>query len=271
MKKNRITLNSGVDMPLVGSGTNTFGKKEQDYYGEVTNDISPMVTAIHNGYRHFDSALIYGNETIVGRGISESSVERENFFIASKLPGEPPYIDSIHAVKESIKTTLTNLETDYIDLYYLHYPWEKMEEVYSVWKILENYYIDGIFKSVGVSNFNQSQLSYLLEYADVRPAAIQIPSTLGNWNERLIDFSLSNYITPVVWSPLASISEAHKERLQNIGMNYDRTWAQILLNYHISNGSAVIPKSHNQKRQKENLNIFDFELSNKEKYLIRNM
>lgn len=265
------TLNTGIKIPIIGSGTNTFGKKNQEYFGALTNDLSPMKNAIKNGYRHFDSALIYGNETIVGSGIKDSSSARENFFITSKLPGETPYVSSEESVKQSIRSSLVNLQVDYIDLYYLHYPWGEMKDVYSVWEILEDHVNNGIFKSIGVSNFDQTQLSYLSKHADISPAVIQLPSSIGNWNEKLIDFSLTNNILPVIWSPLASVSNDHKKVLEMIGNNYGKTWAQVLLNYHISRGVGVIPKSHSTERQKQNLQIFDFTLSNQEKQKIEQL
>lgn len=264
-----IILNNGLKMPIIGSGTNTFGKEGNQYSGALRGDVQEMEWAIENGYRHFDSAQIYFNEEVVGRGIQQSEMPREEFFITTKLntyngyPGD----EAVHA---SIKSSLQKLQVETIDLFLIHFPWDNDEEIIRAWKILEDYYEQGIFKSIGVSNFNQEQLTLIFDHGQVKPAVNQIESHLGHWQNNLIEFHKENDIVTVAWSPLKGIQDDYPV-VTELAKKYNKSVAQIVLRYQIQRGVVVIPKSHNKARQKESLMLFGFELAEEEMKKISNL
>lgn len=260
-----ITLNTGIQMPIVGSGTNTFGKVDRQYMGEINHDTTELLAAIEAGYRHFDTAISYRNEEVVGKAVKESGIPREAFFLTSKIPGKPEHTNCEHAVLEAVTSSLYHLGTDYIDLYLIHHPWDNLEEMVLVWNILEKFVDQGTIKAIGVSNFNEKQLAYLLEHARMKPAVNQIESHPGKWNHDLIAFSLANEVIPEAWGPLTRVSDEDKKVLTTIGDTYGKTWAQVILRYQIERKVIVIPKSHDIQRQKENLAIFDFALTKEER------
>jgi len=263
-----VTLNTGIKMPIVGSGTNTFGKVNHDYMGEINGDTTEILMAMDAGYRHFDTAISYRNESVVGKAVQESNKSRNELFLTSKIPGKEEYYVNEDAVKKGIEQSLQALNTDYIDLYLIHHPWDNLEQILSMWRVLESYVDKGVLKAIGVSNFDEQQLGYLIENGRIKPAVNQVESHPGNWNDAIIDYSLEHHVVPEAWGPLTRVSEQAKEELERIGKKYGKTWAQVILRYQIERGVAVIPKSHNQKRQEQNLEIFDFELSDEDKQKI---
>lgn len=258
MKK--IKLNNGVEIPIVGTGTNTYGKEENQYSSALRGDTQEIDWAIENGYRHFDSAQVYFNEEVLGEGLKKSSQPRENYFITSKLNTFKGFggTDWAHA---EIKKSLEKLQTDYIDLFLIHSPWDNNEEILEAWNILEEYYTRGVFKSIGVSNFKKGHLDLILEKGKIKPAVNQIESHVGQWNEELIAYNKIHDIATVAWSPLKGIDENAKQVLEKIGNQYGKTYAQVILRYQIERDVIVIPKSHNKDRQAQSLDTFDFELT----------
>ena len=266
----KITLNNGVAMPIIGSGTNTYGKEGNEYGGALRGDTQEIDWAIDNGYRHFDSAQVYNNEEVLGQGIANSSVPREDFFITTKLNTFKGFAGADWAHAE-IEKSLQKLQTDTIDLFLLHSPWDNPAEMVEAWGILEDYYERGVFKSIGVSNFTEADLDVLLEKGTVRPAANQIKSQVGTWNDALIAYNKKNTIETVAWSPLGGIDEHAQQILEEIGKQYGKTYAQVVLRYNIERNVAVIPKSHNPERQAQSLAIFDFELTANDRERISNL
>lgn len=254
------TLNNGIAIPIVGSGTNTYGKEGNQYRGALRGDTQEIDWAIENGYRHFDCAQAYNNEEVVGEGIRKSSVLREDFFITTKLNTFEGFGGADWARAE-IDKSLEKLQTDYMDLFLLHAPWEQDAEMLEAWRILEDYYNRGVFKSIGVSNFKKEHLDLLLEKGNVLPAVNQIKSQVGHWNDDLIAYDKMHGIATVAWSPLGGIDEKARKVLDEIGQPYGKTYAQIVLRYQIEQDVIVIPKSHNKERQAQSLDIFDFELT----------
>ncbi|MHA6260613.1 aldo/keto reductase family protein [Sporosarcina sp. CAU 1771] len=259
-----LTLNNGIDIPIVGSGTNTYGKEGNQYAGALRGDTEEIDWAIENGYRHFDSAQKYRNEEVLGQGIKKSSLPREEFFITTKLNTFEGFggTDWAHA---EIEKSLEKLQTDYIDLFLIHNPWDDHAEILEAWRILEDYHNRGVFKSIGVSNFKKEHLDIILENGSVPPAVNQIKSQVGNWNEELIDYNKKSDIATVAWSPLGGIDENAKQVLEEIGNPYGKTYAQVVLRYQIERDVIVIPKSHHIDRQAQSLDIFDFELTASER------
>ena len=150
-----IELNTGIQIPVIGSGTNTFGKENREYQGAINDDTTELLTAIKLGYRHFDTAISYRNEAVVGKAIKESGIDRSEFFLTSKIPGKPEHTQDAAAVKASVEASLAALQTESIDLYLIHHPWDNLAEIAAVWAVLEAYVDKGVLKAIGVSNFQE--------------------------------------------------------------------------------------------------------------------
>jgi Aldo/keto reductases, related to diketogulonate reductase len=262
-----ITLTSGTKIPIIGSGTNTFGKENGVFSAEINFDTTELADAIALGYRHFDTAIVYRNEAVVGKAVKESGLPRTDFYLTSKAPADR--LKNEADVRQAVQDSLAALETDYIDLYLIHHPWDNLTEIVAAWHILEEYVDNGTFKAIGVSNFTEEQLSHLLANSRIKPAVNQIESHPGNWNDAIVDYSLANQVIPEAWGPLTRVSEEAQQTLAKIGENYGKTWAQVALRYQIERGVIVIPKSHNKERQALNLDLFDFALTDAEKATIK--
>lgn len=251
-----FVLSNGIKIPKVGMGTNTFGKAGNDFHGEINMDTKELLWAYENGYRLVDTAIAYRNEAVIGKSIKESGLNREEIFVTSKIPMRDENVGTDLLIEKSIQTSIEKVG-DYIDLYLIHHPGEN-EKNLQVWQHLERSYEKGLFKAIGVSNFNEEQLTYLMENAKIKPMVNQIESNPAKFNHELIKFCLKNQILPEAWGPLDPVP--NKEVLEKIGLKYGKSWAQVLLRYQIERGVLVIPKSHNKERQKQNLEIFDFAL-----------
>jgi diketogulonate reductase-like aldo/keto reductase len=255
-----IQLNNGHHLPLLGTGTNTYGKEENDYQGRLNGDFSALETAIKLGYRLIDTAISYRNESGVGKTVAESGLPREEFYLTTKIPAREEYIKSKDTVRTTLDQSLDNLQSDYIDLYLIHHPIEDKEQLKHTWEVLEEYVEAGKIKSIGVSNFTIDDLEYLQEIAKIKPSVNQIKSNPTEWNDELIEYCLENQIIPEAWGPMKT-TEEQQERLAQIGDKYGKSWGQVLLRYQIQRDVIVIPKSHNSKNQQANFDIFDFDLT----------
>ncbi|MEK4385731.1 aldo/keto reductase [Solibacillus sp. FSL W7-1464] len=255
-----ITLNNGVKMPIVGTGTNTYGKENKDYNGELTNEIPELKSALELGYRSIDAAISYRNEALVGGILAESKVPREELFITTKVPAREEYVSSKESTRAAIDNSLKNFKTDYLDLLLIHAPIEDKEQLKNTWEVFEEYYEASKLKAIGVSNFKKNHLDELKEFAKVKPAVNQIQINLKEKNTELLDLLQEEGITPVAWGPMKT-EEHQDEVLEEIGKAYGKTGAQVLLKYQIGRGVVVIPKSHNRENQAANLDLFDFELT----------
>ncbi|MDN6195441.1 MAG: aldo/keto reductase [Atopostipes suicloacalis] len=265
-----VRLNNGIKMPIIGTGTNTYGKDNNEYRGALNADFSALESAINLGYRSIDAAVSYRNERGVGKTVAESKVPRDEFFITSKIPRDEIYFSTKEAVRNTIDSSLANFETDYLDLYLIHHPIENKEYFKHTWEVFEEYYKAGKLKSIGVSNFDQTLINEMENFSTIVPAVNQIQINLKEKNEQLIGFLKEKNITPVAWGPM-KVTSAQKEILARMGEKYNKTWAQVLLRYQTQHGIVVIPKSHQPKNQAENLNLFDFELTNDEINRIANL
>lgn len=260
-----ITLNNGKQMPVIGTGTNTYGKVNGDYNGELNGDFSELENAIDEGYRLVDTAISYRNEAGVGKTTAQSGVPREELFLTTKIPTDDEYVGDADAVRRTIDQSLENFETDYLDLYLIHHPLKDKEQVKMVWEVLEDYVKQGKLKNIGVSNFTKEMIEDMKEHAEIMPAVNQIQINLKEKNEELISYLQEENITPMAWGPMKATDE-QKQELDRIGENYGKEWSQTLLRYQIQQGIVVIPKSHNPKNQALNLDVFNFDL-NKEDML----
>lgn len=263
-------LNNGELMPKIGMGTNTFGKEGHDFYADINFDTTELKSAIEAGYRHFDTAIAYRNEAVIGKAVLESGLPRNEFFLTSKIPGTPEGIKDEETIRKNVAESAEALG-GYIDLYLIHHPWDDNADMLRAWRVLEGFVDNGAIKSLGVSNYSAEQLDYLVEHARIKPTTNQIKIQSTDWNQGLIDASLKLDIIPVAWSPLNRLPEEIQEKINEIGRKYNKTWAQVILNYLVNQNVAVIPKSHNADRQKENFDIFDFTLSDEDIQFLKTM
>lgn len=264
-------LANGENIPVIGTGTNTYGKEGNQYNGELNDDFSALQSAIKAGYRLIDTAISYRNEAGVGKTIYESGIERKEFYLTTKIPAKEEYIASKELVEQTVLQSLENLKTDYIDLYLIHHPIEDKDQLKQTWEVLESFVEQGKIKAIGVSNFSIEQLELLKTFARIQPVVNQIQSNPHTWNNEIIDYLLKNDILPEAWSPLNKVTEEQMAKLTEIGEKYGKDWGQVLLRYQIQRGVAVIPKSHNSEHQASNLEVFDFELAKDDITLIESL
>lgn len=247
-----ITLNNGTVIPQVGLGV------FQTPDGETT--VNAVQTALENGYRHIDTAMIYRNEASVGEGIRRAGVPREDFFLTTKL-----WNDDIRAHRglDAFQESLDRLGLDYVDLYLIHWPADGWQQA---WEDLQTIYASGRAKAIGVSNFQQHHIEELLKNSDVVPAVDQIESSPQFTNQELIDFLAGKGIHAEAWSPLGGTGGnlLAEPVLTEIGAKYGKSAAQVVIRWHIQRGVVVLPKSTHAERIKQNFDVFDFNLSDED-------
>ena len=241
-----FTLNNGVQMPLLGFGTFLLN-------GETC--INSVVSAIQTGYRMIDTAEAYGNENEVGIGIKQSGIPREELFLVTKVN-----FKSYEQAEETVQQSLANLQTDYIDLLLLHWPFANY---YKAWRSLEKLYTDGRIRAIGVSNFEPDQLLDLIAYNKVVPAVNQIETNL--YCQRTIERSWmeKKRVAHMAYAPLGqgNRNEMYAEpAVLALAEKYVKTPAQILLRFLLQKNIAVIPRSTNPEHIRENFAVFDFAL-----------
>lgn len=252
----KLLLNNEERIPSLGFGTFRISD---------LNARDAVRYAIQTGYRHIDTAAIYGNEQGVGEGIKNSKVKREDIYLTTKLwLQEQTYKETNAAFEQSC----IRLDTDYIDLYLIHWPTKNFMEQ---WQAMIDLYKQGKIKSIGVSNFHQHHLEELLSQSSIIPAVNQIELHPNLSQKDLIKFNEINTIKTEAWSPLMKGQIMEIELLTELAKKYNKSQAQITLRWHIQNGIIAIPKSENQSRIKENFDIFDFELTTEDMIRIDNL
>lgn len=266
-----LKMNNGLSIPIVGTGTNTFGKENNQFSGEITYDTTELDSAIKLGYRLIDTAIYYRNEAVIGKAVNASNIDRSEFFITTKIPAEKPYTETDERVRHYVEQSFKALDMDTIDLYLIHFPLETNADNLRVWRVLESYVERGRIKSIGVSNFNEDQLAYIIKHARIKPVINQFQSYPGKHNQALIDFCQAHEIIPEAYQSFAKLDGKTKEKLIEIAKPYHKTWSQVVLNYQINEGLVVIPKSHNPQHQFDNIDIFDFTLTEQDIKTIKNM
>lgn len=266
-----VKLNNGRDYPLVGLGTNTFGKVNNNWNGEINFETKEIESALKVGYRFLDTAIVYRNEEVVGLGVKRSGLPRHEVILQTKLPSVGNYIKDEQGIRDAVEESLKKLGTDYIDAYLMHQPRPTDEENLNIYQVLEKLVDEGKILTLGVSNFSIAQLDYLLKHSRIKPSINQIEIHPGHWNNELVDFCQKHGVLVQAWSPLFRTSDADKETLKVIGEKHKKSWAQVVINYLVSKGIMVITKSHDQMRQLENLSVFDFSLSEKENQRIASL
>jgi 2,5-diketo-D-gluconate reductase A len=246
-----IILNNGQRIPQFGFGV--FLVKPGDTEAAVS-------TALQAGYRHIDTAEMYGNEKQVGEGIRRSGVDRAEVFVTSKLSNEAHRPDDARrAFDESLKA----LGSDYLDLFLIHWPLPTRYDgdYVSTWRTLEEFYRDGRARSVGVSNFQPHHLRRLHQESEITPAVDQIELHPYLTQEDVTSFCAEHQIAVEGWSPLGRGRVLEDPTIDSIARRVGKTPAQVVLRWHIERGDIIFPKSVNPARIRENIDIFDFELS----------
>ncbi|WP_114744248.1 aldo/keto reductase [Falsibacillus pallidus] len=246
-----ITLHNGLKMPYVGLGV--WQMKDEN---EAVNAVKSAITA---GYRSIDTAAVYENEEAVGRGVKESGVSREELFITSKVWNSDQGYDS---TLKAFEASLKRLDMDYLDLYLIHWPVEG--KYVDTWKAMEKLYNDGLVKAIGVSNFHQHHLEDLFAAGTVKPMVNQVETHPRLNQDALKAFCKENDIALEAWSPLGQGKLLDESVLKEIGEKHGKSSAQVILRWHLQNGTIIIPKSVHENRIKENADLFDFELSAEE-------
>lgn len=251
-----VTLNNGLKMPLVGYGV--FRVPEGDDLAEAVK------TAIAKGYRSIDTAQVYRNEESVGRGIraaiEEGLVTRDELFITSKVWNDGLSYEETLAAYDS---SLEKIGLDYLDLYLVH--WPGIDENYiEVYKALEKIYQDGRVRSIGVSNFHVHHLENLLKETTVVPVINQIEFHPHLTQEEVRAYCQDKGIQVEAWSPLMNGSLLEEALIQELASKYGKTPAQIVLRYDVQHNVVTIPKTMTPTRMVENLDIFNFSLTDEE-------
>lgn len=251
MKHNETTrkLNNGVEIPVVGFGTFKIDNK----------DVKDLVlSALELGYRHIDTASYYNNEEGIGEAIKQSGLKREELFITSKLwLDDLGYNNTIKAFEKTMK----NLKLDYIDLYLVHWPRPSAIES---WKALEEFNAQKRARAIGVCNYKKQHLEELIEASNIIPAINQIELHPKFQQQETYEYCMKKNIAVEAWSPIMKGKVAEMETLIAIGDKYNKTPAQVALRWHLQNNIIVIPKSAHQERIKQNLDIFDFNLTDQD-------
>lgn len=254
MNKNFKILSNGVKMPSIGFGTYKSGNDEE------TAKI--IRYALKIGYRQIDTASFYGNEVGIGNGIKESGINREDIFLVTKLWNDDHGYDK---TIEAFNKSLERLQVDYIDLYLIHWPNKLNSET---WKAFEHLYKTGKVKSIGVCNFKIGHLEELKKTAEIMPMVNQVEIHPQSSKNDMLRYCEENNIQLVAWSPIMRGKLFSNELILGLAEKYKKTIAQIILRWHVQRGIIPIPKSSNEGRIKENLSIFDFELSNDDMSII---
>ncbi|MGH1831302.1 aldo/keto reductase [Enterococcus gilvus] len=253
MKAPLITMNDGHQIPAVGLGTFQIR-------GGV--GVDQVLTAIQDGYRLLDTSTNYDSEGVVGEAIRRSGLPRSEFFVTTKLPGKyHAYEDALMMIQES----LFRMGLDYFDLYLIHWPLPKRGLYVKAWQALVRAQKLGLIRSIGVSNFEPEHLDTIIEETGVTPAVNQIEIHPYWVQERMLKANKERGILTEAWSPLGRGNDALKETvIAELAEKHGKTPAQIILRWHAERGILPIPKSRNLIHQRENLAIFDFELTQEE-------
>lgn len=248
-----VTLNNGVEIPILGFGTFQITDPEQAE--------TAVQEAIQAGYRHIDTAQSYMNEEAVGRGIAKSGVAREELFITTKIWVENASYDGVLA---SFERSLKRLGLDYIDLLLIHQPYS---DVYGAWRAMEELQEQGKIRAIGISNFAVDRAVDLAEFNKVTPQVNQIEINPFQQQTQNIAALKAEGIMPEAWAPFAEGKNDifHNPILVKIGEKYGKSVAQVITRWLLEQDIIVLAKSVKPERMQENLNVFDFALTDADK------
>ena len=249
-----ITLNDGHTIPQLGFGV---FKVEPDETTRIVTD------ALSVGYRHIDTAAIYGNEEGVGKALATSGIDRSELFITTKLWNDRQGTQSAF---DAFEESLEKLGLDQVDLYLIHWPAPANDKFVESWKALEKIQESGRARSIGVSNFLVPHLDRLLHETTIVPAVDQIELHPAHQQPEVTAFARENGIHIEAWGPLGQGKYPlfNEDVVKNAAETHDKSPAQIVIRWHLQNGNILFPKSNRRERMAENFDVFDFELSRTE-------
>ena len=245
-----MLLSNGVKIPSIGFGTYKSGDDEE------TAKI--IKNALNLGYKMIDTASFYNNEVGIGNGIKESGIDRKDIFIVTKLWNDDHGYDK---TIEAFNKSLNNLQVDYIDLYLIHWPNKLNAET---WRAFEHLYETGKVKAIGVCNFKVEHLEELKKTAKIMPMVNQVEIHPFSTKNNIINYCKDNNIKVVAWSPISRGRVLSSDLMIDLSQKYKKSIVQIVLRWHMQKGVIPIPKSSNENRIKENIDIFDFEISSED-------
>jgi diketogulonate reductase-like aldo/keto reductase len=246
-----VALPDGRSIPQIGLG---LWKVSEEGFN------TSFDAAVASGYRHFDTAQVYGNEEFLGNAWKRHELQREDLFITTKIRVENI---TVGRTKSSFDGSLERLQTEYVDLLLLHFPVTLMRK--KAWKALEALKAVGKAKSIGVSNYTVKHLEEMKEYASEMPAVNQVELHVFLQQPELVDYCNQHNIRLEAYSPLAHARAGAEEPvLQEIAQKHGKTFAQIMLRWCVQSRFVVLPKSVTPSRVKENSEIFDFELDDED-------
>lgn len=253
----QISLPNGIAIPQLGFGT----------YKVVSGVYDAIRTAIDLGYRHIDTAQMYGNEAEVGRALADCGVDRSELFVTSKLRNDA---HEPGAARTAFEQSLRDLRTDYLDLFLIHWPLPMHYggDLLMPWSALEGIYHDELSRAIGVSNYQPPHLQVMLDHAEIHPHVNQIEIHPYLHNDSVRAFHREHNIATQAWSPLARGRIFDDPILMPIAQAHGVSVAQVALRWAIQRGDIVFPKASTPERQAQNLDVFGFELSEQEMSLI---
>jgi len=258
------TLNDGSTLPMIGFGT---------YHEEFGNNLLPIKAAIDCGYRFFDTASLYETEKYLGQAIQESGIPREEFIIETKL-----WFDEADDAKAALERSLKRLQMDYVDLYLIHWPratedntdpWKEKNQ--KTWAQMEELVKEGKVRRLGLSNFLPHHLKNILDHASIKPVVDQLEIHPGYSQDAAVSFCKENKVLPMAWSPLGrghSKAPEGNAILSELAEKYQKSTAQISLRFLLQKGTLPIPKASSPEHIKANLDVFDFELTEEELWML---
>lgn len=248
-------LSNGLEIPCLGFGT----------FNPAGGDNNTIIqTAIEAGYRYFDTASIYETERALGQAVRQSGIDRTEFFLASKV-----WIDEMGyaGTKQALERTLNRLQTEYLDMYLIHWPrrqendtdWKERD--LETWRAMEEAYAEGKIKALGLSNFLPDHMKNIIENCQVMPVANQLELHPGYMQESAVAYCESNHVLLQAWSPLGRSRLLQSPVMLDMAAKYGRSPAQISLRFLMQHGMVPLVKASTMERMKENMDIFDFEIS----------
>ena len=256
------SLNDGLEVPVVGFGTDKL---------KGAKGLLAIKQALTNGYRFLDTAYAYENEATVGKAVRESGLNRNEVLISSKLPESYHQYDlAIPAIQES----LYRAGLDYYDLYLIHWPDPKQDKFVEAWQALIDAQKFGLVRSIGVSNFHPDQLQRLKDETGIVPSINQIQTHPYYIQDKLIEGNKKHDVLTQSWSPLGNRMAddlLDNETIRSIGESYNKSIGQVILRWQVQSGFMPIPRSSSPVRQKDNLTLFDFELTETEMHTINTL
>jgi diketogulonate reductase-like aldo/keto reductase len=254
--KDFFTITNGVKIPSVGFGTWQIPSGDVAY--------NSVTAALKIGYRHIDTAYAYGNEASVGQAVRDSGIDRKEIFVTSKLPAE---IKNYALARRYAENTMKNIGLEYIDLYLIHAPWpwnqigaDYTKQNIEIWKAMEEFYEAGSTRSIGISNFNVSDINAILETCRIRPMVNQIKFHIGHGQQEIREHCAKNEILVEGYSPLATGNLLHNTAISGIAKKYGKSVAQLSIRYVLQKGALPLPKSTHPEYIRQNLEI-DFEIT----------